>query len=426
MGFNTQLDENHLDVKIVSPGKRIMMWTNILATSLWTVAGLTAMLFSSSAQAQTWEAITDAEALRALVSDTVFEATLKGGAKAVARYNADGTGVLTAWGETFERTWEIKGTDQICVTVGRKVDCLIIERNTEASNEYRASNVETGESLVFRVTPGVPTVVDSPTKDAGGPAKPSADEIAKALANPNSPLASLTLKTQYTSFKGDLPNADDQDKVGLTFQPVLPFPLANGDKVIFRPAIPYSFNQPVFEPSRSDFSDESGLGDIGYDLVYAGSAEGGIIWAFGAVGSIPTATNSDLGSGLWTLGPDAAIGKVDKQYVLFLLANHQWDVAGWGNGEVSSTLIQPTAVYLPGGGWSVGSSPAITHNWETDDWTVPLNITFSKTVTLGGRPWKFGLDFNYYVEQPDAFGPEFLVEFKITPVVENVLANLFK
>ncbi len=45
------------------------------------------MLFSSSVQAQTWEAITEAEALRALVSDAVFEATLKGGAKAVTHYN---------------------------------------------------------------------------------------------------------------------------------------------------------------------------------------------------------------------------------------------------------------------------------------------------------------------------------------------------
>jgi len=390
------------------------------------VVGLAAMLFSSSVQAQTWEGISEADALRALVSDTVFEATLKGGAKAVTRYNPDGTGVLTAWGETFDRRWEIKGADQVCVTVGNKVDCLNIERNTEASNEYRASNVETGETLVFTVTAGAPTIVDSPTVDAGGPAKPSADEIAKSLANPNSPLASLTLKAQYTTFKGDLPNADDQDKFGLTFQPTLPFPLANGDKIIFRPAVPLSFDQPVFEPSKSDFSDEFGLGDIGFDLIYAGSAEGGIIWALGAVGSIPTATNSDLGSGLWTLGPDVFIGKLDKKYVAGLLTNHQWDVAGWGDGEVSSTLIQPIAVYLPGGGWSVGSSPAITHNWETDDWTVPLNVNFSKTMTLGGRPWKFGLEFNYYVEQPDAFGPEFLVEFKITPVVENVLANLFR
>ena len=426
MRINTQLDENHLDIKIIASGRQKTIQANIFATSLWTVAGLTAMLFSSSAQAQTWEAIADAEALRALVSDAVFEGTLTTGAKAVTRYNADGTGVLTAWGETFERTWEIKGTDQICVTVGSKVDCLNIERNTEASNEYRATNVVTGESLVFTVTAGAPTIVDSPTVDAGGPAKPSADEIAKSLANPNSPLASLTLKTQYTTFKGDLPNADDQDKVGLTFQPVLPFPLDNGDKVIFRPAVPVSFDQPVFEPSRSDFSDESGLGDIGFDLVYAGSAEGGIIWALGAVGSIPTATNSDLGSGLWTLGPDVFIGKLDKKYVAGLLTNHQWDVAGWGDGEVSSTLIQPISVYLPGGGWSVGSAPAITHNWETDDWTVPLNVNFSKTMTIGGRPWKFGMEFNYYVEQPDAFGPEFLVEFKITPVVENVLASLFK
>ena len=425
MRFNTQLDENHLAMKIAA-GRRKSIRTNILAMALWAVAGLTAMLFSSSVQAQTWEAITEAEALRALVSDAVFEGTLKGGAKAVTHYSPDGTGVLTAWGETFERTWEIKGADQICVTVGRKVDCLNVERNTEASNEYRAINVETGESLVFTVTAGAPTVVDSPTVDAGGPAKPSADEIAKSLANPNSPLASLTLKTQYTTFKGDLPNADDQDKFGLTFQPILPFPLDNGDKVIFRPAVPFSFDQPIFEPSKSDFSDESGLGDIGYDLIYAGSAEGGIIWGFGMVGSLPTATNGDLGSGLWTLGPETLIGKLDKNYVAVLLANHQWDFAGWGDGEISSTLVQPIVSYLPGGGWSVGSAPAITHNWETDDWTVPLNLNFSKTMTLGGRPWKFGLEFNYYVEQPDAFGPEFLVEFKITPVVENALANLFK
>jgi hypothetical protein len=426
MRINTQLDENHLDMKIIASGRQKTIQANIFATSLWAVAGLTVMLFSSSVQAQTWEAITEAEALRALVSDAVFEATLKGGAKAVTHYNPDGTGVLTAWGETFERTWEIKGADQICVTVGRKVDCLNVERNTEASNEYRAINVETGESLVFTVTAGAPTVVDSPTVDAGGPAKPSADEIAKSLANPNSPLASLTLKTQYTTFKGDLPNADDQDKFGLTFQPILPFPLDNGDKVIFRPAVPFSFDQPIFEPSKSDFSDESGLGDIGYDLIYAGSAEGGIIWGFGMVGSLPTATNGDLGSGLWTLGPETLIGKLDKNYVAVLLANHQWDFAGWGDGEISSTLVQPIVSYLPGGGWSVGSAPAITHNWETDDWTVPLNLNFSKTMTLGGRPWKFGLEFNYYVEQPDAFGPEFLVEFKITPVVENALANLFK
>ena len=144
-------------VTLIILGGRKLIRTNRPATPIRAVAGLTAMLFSSGVQAQTWEAITEAEALRVLVSDAVFEATLKGGAKAVTRYNADGSGVLSAWGETFERRWEIKGADQICVTVGRNVDCLNIERNTEASNEYRATNVETGEYLVFTVTPSAQT-----------------------------------------------------------------------------------------------------------------------------------------------------------------------------------------------------------------------------------------------------------------------------
>jgi hypothetical protein len=43
----------------------------------------------------------------------------------------------------------------------------------------------------------------------------SKEEIAKELANPNTALTSLKLQTQYFSFDGDLPRADDQDMVKL-------------------------------------------------------------------------------------------------------------------------------------------------------------------------------------------------------------------
>ena len=36
------------------------------------------------------------------------------------------------------------------------------------------------------------------------------------------------------------------------------------------------------------------------------------------------------------------------------------------------------------------------------------------------------MELNYYVEQPDAFGPDWQVEFSVTPVVKNMLANWFK
>ena len=45
------------------------------------------------------------------------------------------------------------------------------------------------------------------TESSGKPA-PTADEIARELANPKKPLASLTLKNQLRLFEGDLPTAD--------------------------------------------------------------------------------------------------------------------------------------------------------------------------------------------------------------------------
>ena len=55
-----------------------------------------------------------------------------------------------------------------------------------------------------------------------------------------------------------------------------------------------------------------------------------------------------------------------------------------------------------------------------------LNITFGKTMILSGRPWKLSVEVNYFVEQPDAFGPQWLISFNITPVVPNFIENWIK
>jgi hypothetical protein len=35
------------------------------------------------------------------------------------------------------------------------------------------------------------------------------------------------------------------------------------------------------------------------------------------------------------------------------------------------------------------------------------------------------MEVNYYVEQPDAFGPVWFIGFNVAPVVENALAKVF-
>jgi len=67
------------------------------------------------------------------------------------------------------------------------------------------------------------------------------------------------------------------------------------------------------------------------------------------------------------------------------------------------------ANYLPGGGWVVGSNPIISYDWDSQDWTIPLNLVVSKTVILGKTPWKIQAEINYYLDRPDAFGAEWMM-----------------
>ena len=59
-------------------------------------------------------------------------------------------------------------------------------------------------------------------------------------------------------------------------------------------------------------------------------------------------------------------------------------------------------------------------------WTIPLNLSFGKTVILSGRPWKLSAEINYFVEQPDAFGPRWFFGVSLAPVIENPLSKLFQ
>jgi len=36
------------------------------------------------------------------------------------------------------------------------------------------------------------------------------------------------------------------------------------------------------------------------------------------------------------------------------------------------------------------------------------------------------VEINYYVDQPDPFGPEWMIGFNIAPLVKNVMAGWFK
>jgi len=396
------------------------------AALLSTLTGVVSMCASLTLLAQDWQPITDPEKLTELFSDTRMETELPSGAKAIANYEADGTGVLEAWGGVFNRTWAVK-KGQVCIDIEGQDTCFKIDSNPADDTSFRGHNQLTGETIVLTIEQhGAESVVTLDKQPAGNAALPSADELAKELANPNTALATLNLKNQFTSYEGDLPGADDQDNFSWLFQPILPFVRDDGSKVIFRPAVPIFLDRPIVDANTGMFDEASGLGDIAFDLAYAPSVDDpGKLFAVGVFGTIPTASD-DLGTDRWTLGPELLVGMLRPSYVLGLLSNHHWDYAGSGDTDISTTTLNILSVYLPGGGWNMGSSPAIAYDWEAEQWTVPLNGSVGKTIVIGGRPWKFAVEANYYLEKPDAFGPDWQVSFNIGPVVKNGLAEWFK
>ena len=204
----------------------------------------------------------------------------------------------------------------------------------------------------------------------------SADEIARELANPNNSLASLTVKNQLRWYNGDLPGADDQFNYTLLFQPVFPFTMpdhANGGKanLFVRPGIPILVNQPVFNAANGTFDSASGLGDIGFDIVYGVTEPNGLLWAVGMVGSLPTATDSRFGSGQLRLGPEGLLAKFEKWGLYGVFPSHLWNVTGWRDGYYANTQIQPVIKVLPGGGWSVGTAPIMNYDWSQDSGPFP-------------------------------------------------------
>jgi len=259
----------------------------------------------------------------------------------------------------------------------------------------------------------------------------SADELAKELTNPNNSIAKLTFKNQYRWYTGDLPGADDQDNYTLLFQPVFPFKLAStGDEknVLFvRPAFPFVINQPVpvAGPSGLDWDEVSAMGDIVMDVAYGRTYKSGWLWAAGVVTTWPTATDSEVGGKQFRAGPEAVLAYINKWGLFGFFPSHQWDYTGWADDDAdySVSSFQFFVVHTAGGGWTIGTQPILTYDWESEDWTIPVELYISKTTILGKMPFKFELQLDYYIEQPDAFGPDWLVSFNVTPIVPNFIAN---
>lgn len=247
---------------------------------------------------------------------------------------------------------------------------------------------------------------------------PNVEELAKELSNPGAANATQNLKLEYRTFDGDQPGSDSRTSTTLTYQPVLPFKLSNGNNLIFRPAFSYAWGAPRVEPSTGSLSGEDSFGDIPYDLLYSWQRDA---WTFGAgvVGAIPT--SDGISSENWLLGPSLLAVQTTDWGIWGLFPFHNEKVGGDG-ADTSITSLQYFGFYGLGSGWLIGTGPTVTYNWNAKDgqeWTVPLQLAISKTTSLGARPIKLNFSVEKNVIKPDAFAEDWTFTFTFSPVTKN-------
>jgi hypothetical protein len=267
----------------------------------------------------------------------------------------------------------------------------------------------------------------------------SAAGLSNEIANPLSNLWLLQIQqnnnlTQMQSGNGTHVQSN------LQFQPLFPIHVSPHWNWISRPVMQLVSSQPYpvvasVNPSagtiNSNVKRSTGFGDMIFATAISPdrSLVGNWLLAAGATFIFPTASEHVLGQHNWQAGPTVALGYKGAKWIAYVFPQHWWKIGGNGK-KTNQSLVQYNFSWNFDNGWSVGSNPNFSVNWEApggQQLTFPVGLQVGKLLHAGPMPVKMDLQAMYYAVRPTHYYgtavpyPKWSFQLQLTPVIPSLI-----
>ncbi len=238
----------------------------------------------------------------------------------------------------------------------------------------------------------------------GGSVRP---EVARQLQNPLPDLMSVQALNDV-----DLGIGDGESLLLQRFVAFLPMRLTTDVNLVVWTVLPVRSVPPI--PPRTERL--NGMGDVLHHMHVSPARAGRHVWGIGPALQLPTATKRDLGSGVFSIGPSAALVYQSGRWTASVQAWHLHSVtSGTGRARVERTHVQPSVARTFASGTTLGLSSETIVPWRAapgEGVVVPLLLTLGQVTEVGSQSLSLVLGGRYYVVAPDA-GPVWGTRFAV-------------
>ena len=225
-------------------------------------------------------------------------------------------------------------------------------------------------------------------------------DLAQKSQNPIAALYSLPIQFNWNQHMGP---TNDGIQAVTNIQPVLPFSINEDWNLISRTILPVIDQRSL---AQNGLADKSGVGDITQSLFFSPKAktENGWIWGAGPVFLMPTGRDDLLTNDQWAAGPTAVALKQANGWTYGALANHLWSLEGSpadGREKINASFLQPFLSYTTSTYTTFGINTESSYDWQAKEWSVPVNLTVTQLLKLGGQPLSIQLGPRYWLDSTE-------------------------